>query len=87
MTYGGPSDRTVTAEMGDVTAGGQDGILETNGIKADVAEPDVGKTDQKTDLHHRAQGIQRGKSVYHRGIRRAASGGYHRQAFGKSQYP
>ena len=48
------SDRTVTAEMGDVTAGGQDGILETNGIKADVAEPDVGKTDQKTDLHHRA---------------------------------
>ena len=48
------NDRTVTAEMGDVTAGGQDGILETNGIKADVAEPDVGKTDQKTDLHHRA---------------------------------
>ena len=48
------NDRTVTAEMGDVTAGGQDGILETTGVKADVAEPDVGRTDQKTDLHHRA---------------------------------
>jgi len=48
------SDRTVTAEMGDVTAGENDGVLETTGVKADVAEPDVGKTDQKTDLHHRA---------------------------------
>ena len=48
------SDRTVTAGMGNVTAGEQDGILETNGVKADVAEPDVGKTDQKTDLYHRA---------------------------------
>nr|WP_300878910.1 Cys-Gln thioester bond-forming surface protein [uncultured Acetatifactor sp.] len=48
------NDRTVTAEMGDVTVGGQDGILETTGVKADVAEPDVGRTDQKTDLHHRA---------------------------------
>lgn len=48
------NDRTVTAEMGDVTAGGQDGVLETTGVKADVAEPDVGRTDQKTDLHHRA---------------------------------
>ena len=48
------SGRTVTAEMGDVTAGENDGVLETTGVKADVAEPDVGKTDQKTDLHHRA---------------------------------
>lgn len=48
------NDRTVTAEMGDVTAGEQDGVLETTGVKADVAEPDVGRTDQKTDLHHRA---------------------------------
>ena len=40
--------------MGDVTAGENDGVLETTGVKADVAEPDVGKTDQKTDLHHRA---------------------------------
>lgn len=48
------SDRTVTAEMGDVTAGENDGVLETTSVKADVAEPDVGKTDQKTDLHHRA---------------------------------
>ena len=48
------SDRTVTAEMGSVTAGKNDGILETNGIKADVKGPDLGKTDQKTDLHHRA---------------------------------
>ena len=48
------SDRTVTAEMGDVTAGENAGVLETTGVKADVAEPDVGKTDQKTDLHHRA---------------------------------
>lgn len=48
------SDRTVTAEMGEVTAGENDGVLETTGVKADVAEPDVGKTDQKTDLHHRA---------------------------------
>ena len=48
------NDRTVTAEMGNVTAGKNDGILETSGVKVDVAEPDVGKTDQKTDLHHRA---------------------------------
>ena len=48
------NDRTVTAGMGNVTAGGKDGILETTGVKADVAEPDVGKTDQKTDLYHRA---------------------------------
>ena len=48
------SDRTVTAGMGNVTAGKGDGILETTGVKADVAEPDVGKTDQKTDLYHRA---------------------------------
>lgn len=48
------SDRTVTAGMGNVTAGEGDGILETTGVKADVAEPDVGKTDQKTDLYHRA---------------------------------
>ena len=48
------SDRTVTAEMGSVTTGKNDGILETNGIKADVKGPDLGKTDQKTDLHHRA---------------------------------
>ena len=48
------SDRTVTAGMGSVTAGKNDGILETNGVQADVKEPDVGKTDQKTDLYHRA---------------------------------
>ena len=48
------SDRTVTAEMGSVTAGKNDGILETGGVQADVKEPDVGKTDQKTDLYHRA---------------------------------
>ncbi|CAK7031612.1 MAG: hypothetical protein MEBIL_04002 [Bilophila sp.] len=48
------NDRTVTAEMGDVTAGEKDSILATTGVKADVAEPDVGKTDQKTDLYHRA---------------------------------
>ena len=48
------NDRTVTAGMGDVTAGEKDGILATTGVKADVAEPDVGKTDQKTDLYHRA---------------------------------
>lgn len=48
------SGRTVTAEMGEVTAGEDDGVLETTGVKADVAEPDVGKTDQKTDIHHRA---------------------------------
>ena len=47
------NDRTVTAEMGEVTAGENAGVLETTGIKADAAEPDVGKTDQKTDLHHR----------------------------------
>lgn len=48
------NDRTVTAEMGDVTAGEKGGILATTGVKADVAEPDVGKTNQKTDLYHRA---------------------------------
>lgn len=48
------ADRTVTAEMGNVTAGENDGIIETTGVLADVTEPDVGKTDQKTDLHHRA---------------------------------
>lgn len=47
------TDRAVTAEMGNVTAGENDGILETNGVQAEVAEPDVGKTDQNTDLYHR----------------------------------
>lgn len=48
------SDRTVTAEMGNVIAGENDGILETVGVTSDVAEPEVGTTDQKTDLYHRA---------------------------------
>ena len=39
------SDRTVTAEMGSVTAGKNDGILETGGVQADVKEPDVGKKE------------------------------------------
>lgn len=46
--------RTVTAGMGDVTAGEEDGILATGGIKPDVAEPEVGRTDPGTDLYHRA---------------------------------
>ena len=48
------SDRTVSAEMGTVVTGGNDGIINTTGVKADVAEPDVGNASQKTDLYHRA---------------------------------
>lgn len=48
------TDRTVTVEMGNVSAGAEDGIIETDGVKADVAEPEVGKTDPETDLYHRA---------------------------------